>query len=159
MPKQIPLILALLLALGFGLKLDRALSQPLGPQAAATESLARGLTEAGWHPRGETALLADGSFTAQGFQRGACLLEVALLPPGDQHLAVLREAWGERARFLDNAGFSATPPEGGRGHQLLRHLGHTLGLGSRPTLFGLAAATGGDCPVRLWQELARLRLA
>jgi hypothetical protein len=159
MPKPFPVIFALLLMLGFGLKLDRALSQPLAPQAAATESLSRGLVEAGWRPLGETALLADGSFTAQRFQRGACLLEVALLPPGDQYLAVLREAWGGRARFLDDAGFSTAVPEAGRTAQLARHLAHALGLGPRPALFGVAAASSGDCPVRLWQEMARLRPA
>jgi hypothetical protein len=161
MLKPLPLILApilvLVLLFGFGLKLDRALTQPLAPQAAATEGLSRGLAEAGWSRLGETALLADGSFTAQRFQRGACHLEVALLPPGDQYLAVLREAWGGQARFLADAGFSAAAPEAGRAAQLARHLAHALGLGPRPGLFGVAAASGGDCPVWLWQELARLQ--
>ncbi len=156
MLRSLPWILALLLALGFGLKLDRALTQPLGPQAAASGSLARGLADTGWQPLGDTALLADGSFTAQGFQRGACQLEVALLPPGRQYLDVLHEAWGERARFLDEAGFGAAPPEGERWRQLARHLGHALGLSPRPALFGLAAMSTGQCPTQLWQELERL---
>jgi hypothetical protein len=156
MLKPLPLILLLALLLGFGLKLDRALTQPLAPQAAATESLTQGLAAAGWRPLGESALLADGSFTAQRFQRGPCRLDVALLPPGDQYRAVLREAWGGRARFLNDAGFSATPPEAGRWRAMTRHLAHALGLGPRPALFGVAAASAGDCPPELWAELARL---
>jgi len=154
MRKALPWMLALMLALGFALKLDRALTQPLGPQAAASGSLARGLADAGWQPRGEAALLADGSFTALGFQRGACQLEVALLPPGRQYLDVLREAWGERARYLDGTGFHAAPPERGRWRQLAGHLAWGLGLGPRPALFGLAAASSGSCQADLWAELA-----
>lgn len=157
MPRPLPLVLGVLLLLGFGLKLDRALTQPLAPQAAATGKLARGLADSGWHPIGESALLADGSLTAQAFRRGGCGLEVALLPPGPEHLGVLRAAWGDRARFLDEAGFSATPREDGRWRQLAQHLGHALGLGPRPALFGLAATAEGQCPVRLWEELAALR--
>lgn len=156
MPKPLPVFILLLLVLGVGLKLDRALSQPLAPQAAATERLARSLVEAGWSPLGESALLADGSFSALGFQRGACILEVALLPPGDQYQAVLREAWGGRARFLDGEGFGAAPPESGRWRQLMGHLGHALGLAPRPALFGLAAASTGQCPTQLWRDMARL---
>jgi hypothetical protein len=156
MPKPLPLILALMLLLGFGLKLDRALTQPLAPQAAATQGLAQGLAAAGWLRLGESALLADGSFTAQRFQRGLCGLDVALLPPGDQYLAVLGEAWGGRTRFLDDAGFSATPPEAGRWRSMTRHLAHALGLGPRPALFGVAAASTGACPPELWAELAQL---
>jgi hypothetical protein len=159
MPERLAVCFALLLVLGFGLKLDRALSQPLAPQAAATASLARGLVEAGWSPLGENALLADGSFTAQRFQRGACHLEMALLPPGDQYLAVLREAWGSQARYLGDAGFSATAPQAGRSAQLARHLAHALGIGPRPALFGVAATSSGPCPLRLWEELSRLRPA
>ena len=158
MRRRLPRILALVLALGFALKLDRALTQPLGPQAEAAGSLARSLTEAGWQPLGEAALLADGSFTAQGFQRGACRLEVALLPPGRQYVDVLREAWSERARYLDGAAFRAAPPERGRWSQLAGHLAWGLGLGPRPALFGLAAASGGICPEDLWVELARRRV-
>lgn len=156
MPRSLPWILALILALGFGLKLDRALTQPLAPQAAASGSLARSLADAGWQPLGETALLADGSFTTRRFQRWACQLEVALLPPGRQYLDVLHEAWGERARFLDDAGFGAAPPEVGRWGQLAGHLGHALGMGPRPALFGLAVAAAGQCPAQLWRELERL---
>lgn len=156
MPKPLPLILALLLLLGFGMKLDRALTQPLAPQAAATQSLAQGLGGAGWLRLGESALLADGSFTAQRFQRGPCRLDVALLPPGDPYLVVLGEAWGGRTRFLGDAGFGATPPEGSRWREMTRHLAHTLGLGPRPALFGVAAASAGDCPAALWAEVARL---
>lgn len=153
MPRSLPWILALVLALGFALKLDRARTQPLGPQAEASGSLARSLAEAGWQPLGEAALLADGSFAAQGFQRGACRLEVALLPPGGPYIDVLREAWGERARFLDGNAFSPTPPERGRWRQLSGHLAGGLGLGPRPALFGLAVASSGACPAGLWANL------
>lgn len=156
MTRPLPLVLALLLALGFALKLDRALSQPLGPQAAATVSLTRSLTEAGWQALGEVALLADGSFTAQGFQQGACRLEVALLPPGPQYLDVLREAWAAHARFLGETGFGTVGPGEERWRQLGRHLRHALGLGPRPALFRLAVTSAGSCPPQLWQELERL---
>lgn len=155
MRKALPWIIALVLALGCGLKLDRALTQPLAPQAAASGSLARGLAEAGWQPLGEAALLADGSFTAQAFRHGACQLEVALLPSGTQYLDVLREAWGDRARFLDGAAFREAPPERGRWRQLAGHLAWALGLAPRPALFGLAAASSGTCPADLWAGLAR----
>lgn len=154
MRRRLPWILALALALGFALKLDRALTQPLGPQAVASGSLARGLVEAGWQPLGEAALLADGSFTAQGFRRDSCQLEVALLPPGPQYLDVLREAWGERARFLDGAAFRDAPAERARWRQLAGHMAWGLGLGPRPALFGLAAASSGACPPDLWAEQA-----
>jgi hypothetical protein len=156
MPRSLAWLLALVLALGFALKLERGMTQPLGPQAAASGNLARSLADAGWQSLGEVALLADGSFTAQFFQRGPCRLEVALLPPGPQYLDVLREAWGEQARFLDEAGFGAAPPGQGRWRKLSRHLGHVLGLNPRPALFGLAVASAGECPVRLWQEMAQL---
>lgn len=156
MHRTLPWVLALVLALGFALKLDRGLTQPLGPQAAASGSLARSLADAGWQPLGEAALLADGSFTAQVFQRGSCRLEVALLPPGPQYQDVVREAWGEHARFLSEAGFGEAPAAEGRWRQLSRHLGHALGLNPRPAVFGLAAASAGACPVQLWQEMARL---
>ncbi len=158
MPRPLSLVLGALLLLGFGFKLDRALTQPLAPQAAATGQLAKRLANAGWHQLSENALLADGSLTALAFRRGACGLQLALLPHGPEHMAVLREAWGGRARFLDEAGFSATPREDGRWRQLARHLGHALGLGPRPALFTLAAVAQGDCPARLWDELAPLRL-
>lgn len=157
MPRPLSWILVLALALGFALKLDRARTQPLGPQAEASGSLARSLAEAGWQPLGEAALLADGSFSAQGFQRGACLLEVALLPPGRQYIDVLREAWGPGARFLDGAAFQDAPPERGRWRQLAGQLAWGLGLGPRPALFGLAAASSGTCPAGLWAELAQVR--
>lgn len=148
MPRALPWVLAL----GFTLKLDRALSQPLGPQAAASGSLARGLVQAGWEPLGEVPLLADASFTAQAFERGACRVEVALLPPGPQYLDVAREAWGEHARFLDETGFAGGRPGAERWRQLGRHLRHALGMGPRPALFGLAAASAGPCPPQLWLE-------
>jgi hypothetical protein len=156
MRRSLPWILALMLALGFALKLERGLTQPLGPQEAASGSLARSLEDAGWQPLGEAALLADGSFTAQAFRRGACRLEVALLPPGPQYLDVVREAWGEHARFRDAGGFVAVPAGQVRWRQLSGHLGHALGLNLRPSAFGLAAASAGECPVQLWQEMARL---
>lgn len=156
MARALPWVLALVLALGFTLKLDRALRQPLGLQAAATASLARSLVQAGWHPLGEVALLADASFSAQGFQRSACTLEVALLPPGPQYLDVVREAWGERAQLLEETGFGTVRPGEERWRQLGRQLRHVLGLGPRPALFGLAAASRGACPPDLWRELDRL---
>lgn len=156
MPRPLPWVLVLVLALGLALKLDRALSQPLGLQAAASGNLTRSLVALGWQPLGEIALLADASFTAQGFQREACRLEVALLPPGPQYLDVVREAWGERARFLDETGFGQAGYGEGRWRQLGRHLRHALGIGPRPNPFGLAAASGGLCPPQLWRELDRL---
>jgi hypothetical protein len=156
MPRSFPWLMAAVLALGLALKLDRALTQPLGPQAAAAGSLARNLSLAGWQPLGEAALLADGSFTAQGFRRGACHLQLALLPPGPHYLDVLREAWGERARFLDATAFGALPSGEGRWRRLGRHLRHALGLGAPPALFGLAGASAGACPPQLWQEMERL---
>jgi len=157
MPRALPLLLGPLLLLGLGLKLDRAMTQSLAPQAAATQRLVQGLVAGGWQPLAETPLLADGSLAAQGFARGACRLEVALLPPGPEHLAVLREAWGARARFLDGAELQAAPPEAWRWRHLFGHLRHAAGLGPRPSLFALAAASQGACPAGLWEELSALR--
>jgi hypothetical protein len=156
MPRLLPWVLALVLTVGFALKLDRALSRPLGPTAAASGSLTRGLAELGWQPVGEIALLADASFTALAFQRDACRLEVALLPPGPQYLDIVREAWGSHARLLDQVELGQAVPGEARWRQLGRHLGHALGIGPRPTVFALAAAAAGACPLQMWPELQRL---
>ena len=150
MLRHAPWLLALLLALGLGLKFERARTQPLAPQAAAVEEISRGLRAAGWLPLGAGRLLADGSLAAEGFQLGACHLEVALLTPGREFTAVLREAWGERAQFLHGGVLRSTPPEPeGRLRNLARHMAASLGLGLAPPLFGLAIATEGDCAGRL----------
>lgn len=146
MTSRLARLLVLCLVLGLCLKAERALTRALAPQAMAALSIEQPLLEAGWLPLGAGRLLADGSLSARGYLLGSCHLEVALLPPGHEYAAILREAWGERARFAHGGALNAAPPvEAGRLRKLAHHWAASLGLGTAPALFTLAVALEGDC--------------
>jgi len=132
-----------ILAAGLVLKLDRYATQPIASQQDAGAALAGRLQAAGWTHQGTERLLADGSFAAERFAAGPCRLELALLPPGPEYRAVIREAWGEGVRFLDPQTLGPEAPE--RPFQPLRHLAARLGLGPAPAPFGLAMRLEGPC--------------
>lgn len=148
-----------LLALGLGAKVQRAWDQPLAPQAAAMARVAEVMASEGWSARGELRLLADGTLSAGVYRRGACELDLAVLPPGREHLAVLREAWGAEARFLGPTGFTSEPMAPSRWRQLAQHMRWMIGRGPRPAAYLLAGIARGACPEDPWPRVATLRAA
>lgn len=145
-----------LLALGLGTKVQRAWDQPLAPHAEAMGRVTEAMARAGWSAQGSIPLLADGALTARVYSRGTCELDLALLPPGREHLAVLREAWGAGARFLGPGGFVEEAVQPPRWRQLAQHLGWMAGQAPRPSSYLLAGISRGDCPPGLWARMAAL---
>lgn len=148
-----------LLALGLGAKVQRAWDQPLAPQAAAMVRVAEAMAREGWSARGELRLLADGTLSAGVYRRGTCDLDLAVLPPGREHLAVLWEAWGAEARFLGPTGFTSEPVVHSRWRQFAQHMRWMIGRGPRPRAYLLAGIARGACPEDPWPSLATLRAA
>ncbi len=141
MPRHGVWAIGLLLLLGLGLKLERYGAQPLGPEAAAAGRLAEEMQAAGWQALGDRPLLSDGSLAAHGFSRGGCRVDVVLLPPGPDYLAVVREAWGDRAVLADDDGAAGQ----GRLAAWAGQLAWAVGLGGPPVLFRRVVVSHGDC--------------
>ena len=145
MARRLPVLLVPWIGAVVAIRLLHYGSEPVMQEAATTARLAARMEASGWTPLDDQRLITDGSLTARRYRRGACILNLVVLPPDPDLIAVVATAWGGHASYMSDGVLQQAPPVPrsrlGLAWQGLRH---RLGGPPPASAFSLAIAVEGD---------------